>query len=99
MVRHLYGYDDSSATEYEELFDFYQVVGCRKNSGFITPCSKKDSPTPYYRDYSECHQSRLYFRGFRLSELRSYANEFRKHEQCVGCTHPPTWQLVSCRPF
>ena len=99
MMRHLYGYNDANNQLYNQMFDYYQVVGCRKNSACITPCTKKNSEIPYFRDYSECHESRIYFRGFQPSELRAYLEEFRRLEQCVGCGHASSWRLVKCQNF
>ena len=99
MLRHLFGYNDANNQLYETVFDYYQVVGCRKNSACITPCSKKDSDVPYFRDYSESHETRLYFRGFQLVELRAYVDEFRRLAECVGCSHPSFCRLVKCQNF
>lgn len=99
MVRHMFGYSDMHSTTYNEVFDYYQVIGCKKNPACITPCTRKDNPLPYYRDYSECHETRLYFKGVELSELRPYLQAFRQLVQCVGCSHPPSWRLVACPKF
>lgn len=99
MLRHMYGYNDILETRYNEVFTYYQVIGCRKNPSCITPCSKKDMDLPYYRPYSESHECRLYFRGFSLKELRAYVSSFRDPDVCQRCAHAPVRRLVACRPF
>ena len=99
MLRHVYGYSDILDSTYNEVFSYYQVIGCRKNAACITPSSKKDSDLPYFRPYSESHETRLYFRGFSLKELRGYVSAFREDDRCSNCVHAGVRRLVVCRPF
>ena len=99
MLRHIYGYSDILDSRYNEVFSYYQVIGCRKNPSCITPCAKKDMDLPYYRPYSESHESRLYFRGFSLGELRAYLSTFRDDDRCLNCAHASVRRLVTCRPL
>ena len=99
MLRHIFGYNDILNTDFNQHFNFYQVIGCKKNAACITPCSKKDNQLPYYRPYSESHETRLYFRGFSIQELRAYLSTFREDERCSKCAHAPVRRLVTCRQF
>ena len=99
MLRHLYGYSDIMNTDFNSAFQFYQVIGCRNNPCCITPCSKKDEDVPYYRPYSESHETRLYFRGFSIQELRAYLSCFREDDACSKCTHASVRRLVACHRF
>ena len=99
VLRHLYGYNDITETKFEQQFDYYQVIGCRTRPSCITPCSRRNNDLPYYRDYSEAIQTRLYFKNFSAAELGHYVRSFSRDDECVGCQHPSPRRLVRCRRF
>ena len=97
MVRHCFGYDDCYSSMYNEKFDFYQRIGCRHRAACLTPCHKKDGPIAYYRDYSEPSETRLYFKGFSLQQLRKYASSFFDQSECSKCSLTSVRPIVKCQ--
>ena len=97
MVRHSFGYDDVYSGMYASKFDFYQRIGCRHRSACLTPCNKKDGEVPYYRDYSEVSETRLYFKGFSLQQLRKYASTFFDQSECRRCSFTTLRPVVKCQ--
>ena len=96
MVRHVYDYEDHQYLLFERAFQFKQLIGCRKSPACITPCDKKNSDIPYYRDYSEPQQTYLYFKGFSLDMLRQYINTFTDQSECSNCQHSRRRRLAKC---
>ena len=96
MVRHVYDYEDHQYVEFERAFQFKQLLGCRRKPSCITPCDKKNSDIPYYRDYSEPQLTYLYFKGFSLDELTQYIGSFSDQSECTNCHHSRRRRLVKC---
>ena len=96
MVRHVFDYEDQQFVEFERAFQFKQLIGCRKKPACITPWDKKNSDIPYYRDYSEPHNTFLYFKGFSLDDLKQYVGSFSDQSECDNCNHSRRRRLVKC---
>ena len=99
MLRHLYGYNDIADSSFERYFTYYIVIGCRHNPSCITPSSKRNNDLPYYRDYSEAVQTRIYLRGFSWQTMNQYASSYARDAECVGCPTQKVRRLVKCRHF
>ena len=97
MVRHMFGYDDIYSTAFEQEFDFYQRIGCRHRPACLTPSQKKNSEIAYYRDYSEANETRLYFKGFSLQQLRKYASTYMDQSACSICSFSTVRPIVKTR--
>lgn len=82
----MFGYEDAYSTLFSSTFDFYQRIGCRHQAACLTPTSKKNGTVAYYRDYSEAVETRLYFKGFSLVQLRKYASAFVSQSECSKCS-------------
>ena len=95
----MHGYDDCLTVMYNNRFDFYQTIGCRHKPACLTPSSSKNEDVPYYRPYSEPKETRLYFKGFSLVELRKYAAGFTGQSDCDMCATSSQRQLIRCREF
>ena len=99
MLRHLYGYNDIADPMFEGYFSYYVIIGCRHEAACITPSSKKNNDLPYYRDYSEACQTRIYLKGFSYQEMRDYVSSYARDQKCVGCGNSNLRRLVKCRSF
>ena len=99
MLRHMHGYDDCFSVLFDQQFDFYQTIGCRHRPACLTPSPSKKEEVPYYRNYSEPKETRLYFKGFSLTSLRKYAAGFTGQSDCDKCSTSSQRQLVRCRRF
>ena len=99
MLRHMHGYSDCFTVLFEQRFDFYQVIGCRHRAACLTPSASKDEEIPYYRNYNEPKETRLYFKGFPLTDLRKYCAGFTSQSDCDKCATSSTRLLVRCRKF
>ena len=99
MLRHMHGYSDCFTVMFDQQFDFYQVIGCRHQAACLTPSASKDESVPYYRNYNEPRETRLYFKGFSLAELRKYVAGFNDQSECSKCAMSSPRQLVRCKRF
>ena len=99
MLRHMHGYSDCFTAMYDQRFDFYQTIGCRHKAACLTPSASKDESVPYYRNYNEPRETRLYFKGFSLGELRKYAAGFTSQSDCDKCATSSHRQIVRCKRF
>lgn len=99
MLRHMHGYDDENSRLFNDTFDFYQIIGCRHLPACLTPSPNKNEDIPYYRNYSEPKQTRLYFRGFNLRDLRRYAATFTSQSDCDTCHHSSIRRIAICPKF
>ena len=95
MLRHIYGYSDILSTSYAEKFQFYITIGDRQNPCCLTPYSRQDSDIPYFRDYSEAIETRLYFRGFSLDSLKILSRRLADGKS-VGDSNLKFCRVVSC---
>ena len=96
LLHHSFGYHDAQWAKLQHEFDFYQRIGCRHQPACLTPSDKKDSTVPYYRDYSEAIETRLYFKGFSLQELRKYASSYFDQSACATCAYSTVRPIVKC---
>ena len=99
MLRHIYGYSDVAESVFEQYFSYYVTIGCRHQAACITPSAKKNNDLPYYRDYSEACQTRIYLKGFSYNEMRDYVSSYSRDPDCVGCSSSRLRRLVKCRQF
>ena len=99
MLRHLHGYEDETNELFNRYFNFYQLIGCRHNPSCLTPSRNQNETIAYYRDYSEPKETRLYFRGFSLEQLRKYVATYSSQSDCDICTGSSIRRLVRCSRF
>ena len=99
MLRHQFDYENHYGNAFEKAFQFKQLIGCKHQSACITPCPKKDSDIPYFRDYSEAHYTYLYFKGFSLAELTAYVSTYSSQSDCSICIQSRRRRLVACGQF
>ena len=97
FLHHSYGYQDIQWTVCQKEFEYYQRIGCRHQPACLTPSDKKDSDIPYYRGYSEAIDTKLYFKGFSLSEIRKYAASYSGQSACSKCAYTDFRPVVKCR--
>ena len=99
LLRHMHGYSDEAEFMYRKSFQYYQVIGCRHQPACLTPSASRNESVPYYRPYSEPKETRLYFRGFNLDQLRQYVATFNSQSNCDICTTSSVRRIVPCSKF
>ena len=95
----MYGYSDENSDLYCRIFSFYQTIGCRHKAACLTPSASRHEDVPYYRDFSEPRETRLYFRGFALGDLRKYAATYSNQSECDICAVSSRRRLVPTCQF